>query len=299
MRRRGRPGERELADLTGRVALATCAEVPELDEDGPALLEALAKRGIEGVPGVWDSEHIHWDRFDLVVLRSTWDYAERLQAFLAWAGRLPRVLNPLPVITWNTDKRYLGTLADAGVPVVPTRFLEPGDRFDPPDRRFVVKPAVSAGGRRSASYHPTQQQAAGEHVGRLHAEGRPVMLQPYLDGVDDLGEKALLFLDGGYSHAIRKGALLADGRPPGEALYLEETIEPAQATALERDLAERVLSAIPFDASELLYARVDVVPDPEGAPLLLELELTEPSLYLGYGKGAVERLADGIAAALR
>jgi glutathione synthase/RimK-type ligase-like ATP-grasp enzyme len=299
VRWRGSAGERALADLTGRVALATCAEVPELDEDGPALLRALAGRGVEATPRIWDAPDVNWDRFELVVLRSTWDYAERLDAFLAWAARLPRVLNPLPVINWNTDKRYLGELADAGVPVVPSRFLEPGDPFDPPDDRFVIKPAVSAGGRRSASYHATEHLAADEHVRRLQAQGRRVLVQPYVEGVDSFGETALLFVNGGFSHAVRKGALLTDGRPSGEALYLAETIEAVEATALERDLADAALSALPFDASELLYARVDVLPGSEGAPLLLELELTEPSLYLGYAEGAARRLADGIAAALK
>src|ERR1700756_2624370 len=174
------------------VALATCAEVPDLDEDGPALLAALAARGIDGVPAVWDAE-VDWERFDLVVVRSAWDYAERREEFLSWAATLPRVLNPLPVLRWSTDKRYLADLEAAGVPVVPTRFLEPGEPLEAPPGRFVVKPVFSAGrrglssqkpvssagGRASARYEPEEAAAAAAHVEALHADGRAAMVQPH------------------------------------------------------------------------------------------------------------------------
>jgi hypothetical protein len=137
-----------------RVALANCAEVPDGDEDSPALVSALAERGVRARPVVWDDPSVDWQSFDLVIVRSTWDYAERRDVFLAWAESLPRVLNPLPVLRWNTDKHYLRELAGSGVAVVATTFLEPGERFQAPGERFVVKPAVSAGSRHSASYEP-------------------------------------------------------------------------------------------------------------------------------------------------
>ena len=282
-----------------RVALATCAEVPDLDEDGPALLAALERRGIEGVPAVWDEPAVEWRSFDLVVVRSTWDYAERRDAFLAWAESLPRVLNRPQVLRWNTDKRYLRELASAGVPVVPTRFLEPGDEFEPPAGRFVVKPAVSAGSRRSARYDANEAERAHEHVRRLQSEGRVVMIQPYLDAIDERGETAVVYLAGTYSHAVAKGALLRSGAAPGEALYLEETITAREPTAEERGLAEHVMHASTLPSSALLYGRVDLAPGADGRPVVLELELAEPSLFLGFADGAVERFADAIDAALR
>ncbi len=287
------------AYFSGRVALATCAEVPDLDEDGPALVESLERRGIEAAAAVWDAPDVDWTSFDLVVVRSTWDYAERRDAFLAWATALPHVLNPFAVLRWNTDKRYLRELAAAGVPVVPTTFLAPGDAFDAPPERFVVKPAVSAGSRDSASYEAGEAGRAREHVQRLGREGRTVMIQPYLTGVDERGETALVYLGGRYSHAVRKAPLLESGRPPGRQLFLEETIEPAQPTPDELAVAERALSALPFDRSELLYARVDLVPSSNGTPSLLELELTEPSLFLAFREQAADRLAEQIALALR
>src|SRR5262249_23702879 len=157
VRRRGRPGERPLAGL----ALATCAELPEGDDDAAPLIEALARRGVEAVSAVWDDETVDWSRFDLVVVRSAWDYAERRDDFLAWAWNVPHVLNPLEVLRWTTDKgRYLADLARVGVPVAQTTLVAPGQDFEPPERPFVVKPSVSAGGRSSGRFEPAEAGAA-------------------------------------------------------------------------------------------------------------------------------------------
>jgi glutathione synthase/RimK-type ligase-like ATP-grasp enzyme len=276
-----------------KLALATCSEVAEGDEDGPALIAALGERGIRATPEVWDDSRVDWAAFDLVVVRSTWDYAERRDAFLAWADSLPRVLNPPAVLRWNTDKHYLGELAGAGVPVVATQFIEPGQPFEPPHDPFVVKPAVSAGARHSARYEPGQSAEA--HVAKLHALGRTVMVQPYLDTVDEHGETALIHLGGSYSHAVTKAALLRPGAAPGDALYLEEDMRPTAPTGAELDVADRALAALASD--NLLQARVDLLPTDEG-PVVLEVELTEPSLYLGYAAGATGRFADAIADAV-
>jgi glutathione synthase/RimK-type ligase-like ATP-grasp enzyme len=266
------------------VALATCAEIPELEPDDRLLLPALAAYGIEGVPAVWDDHSVDWNGFDLVVLRSTWDYAERREQFLGWARSLPRVLNDVPLLEWNTDKEgYLTTLEAAGVPIVPTRFVPPGEQFAAPGEPFVVKPSISAGGRASARFEPAQDATA--LVGRIHAEGRTVMVQPFVDGL----ETALVYIAGEYSHALRRRVPLPAG---GErsVLYLEEELSAAEATAEERATAAEALACTP---GEPLYARVDLL---GGA--VLELELTEPSLYLEYGDSSVDRLARAVAATL-
>lgn len=268
------------------IALATCADVPDLDEDGPALLAALAARGVDAVPAVWDAA-VDWERFELVVVRSAWDYAERREEFLAWAAGLARVLNPLPVLRWSTDKRYLAELEAGGVPIVPTRFLEPGEPLAAPPGRFVVKPVFSAGGRASARYEPEEAAAAVAHVEALHGEGRAAMVQPHVDGVERAGEIALVYLGGRYSHAVRKRVALRRGEPDSPQLYLEEAVEAADPSAADLRVAEQALAAAPFD--DLLYARVDLVHDPE--PLVLELELAEPSLYLLYDGGSAARFA--------
>ena len=234
---------------------------------------------------MWDAE-LDWDAFDLVVLRSAWDYAERRDAFLAWARSLPRVLNEVPVLEWNTDKeRYLSDLAAAGVPIVPTRFVAPGAGLDEaPAEPFVVKPAVSAGGRSSAWFSPEEGDAARSLVARIHAEGRTAMVQPYLP---DASETALVYLDGAYSHALRRVVPLP---PAGErdVFYLDEELRPAVASALQREVAAAAVACAP---GELLYARVDLLGD-----AVLELEATEPSLYLAFGDAdAPARLAAAVA----
>jgi glutathione synthase/RimK-type ligase-like ATP-grasp enzyme len=242
---------------------------------------------VEAEPAVWDGD-VDWSRFDVVVLRSTWDYAERRDAFLSWARSLPRVLNPLPVLEWNTDKeRYLSDLAAAGVPVVPTKFVPPGAPLDPPGGAFVVKPAISAGGRSSARFRPDEAGAAQALVERIHGQGRTAMVQPYLGEVE---ETDLVYIDGAYSHALHRRVPLpaAGGR---NVLFLEEELRPAVVTDGDRVVAERALDAAP---GQLLYGRVDLV---GGA--VLELEIAEPSLYLSFGEGAAARLAAAISQRLR
>lgn len=276
-----------MGDLTSRrVALATCSEVAELEPDDRLLVAPLAERGIEAVPAVWDDPSLEWDAFDLVVLRSTWDYAERREAFLEWARSLPRVLNPVPLLEWNTDKqRYLTDLEAAGVPIVPTRFVPPGSTLDPPGHPFVVKPAVSAGGRSSAWFEPDEAHAAEALLARIHAEGRTAMIQPYLG---DAGETALVYIDGVYSHAVCRRVPLP-GADTRAVLYLDEEIGPAEATRVTRKTAEAALACAP---GEPLYGRVDLL---GGA--VLELELAEPSLYFSCGEGSAGRFAAAVAAA--
>jgi glutathione synthase/RimK-type ligase-like ATP-grasp enzyme len=251
------------------------------------------------VPAVWDDPAVDWDAFDLVVVRSTWDYPERRDAFVAWAQSVPRLANPAPAIAWNTDKRYLGELAAAGLPTVPTTFVAPGERYAAPDApELVVKPTVSAGARDTQRYAASETDAAAAHVRRLHATGRTAMVQPYLDGVDAAGETALLYLGGAFSHAIRKGPLLVPGGEPPGGLFAPEDIRPRQPSRDEQALADRVVAAMRDRWGQLLYVRVDLLPDPGGAPTIVEIELTEPSLFLSRAQGAPERLADAIAAAL-
>jgi glutathione synthase/RimK-type ligase-like ATP-grasp enzyme len=266
-----------------RVALATCAELPDGDEDFPPLIAALAAERIHSDAAVWDDAVVDWSSYDLVLPRSTWDYAERRDDFLAWAASLPRVLNPLSVLDWNTDKqRYLADLAAAGVPVVPTTFVEPGDELRPPDGPFVVKPAVSAGGRSSARFDGHEFDAAEALVARIHGESRTAMVQPYLG---DRDENAFVYIDGEYSHAVRRRVPLPAGGD-WDVLYLDEDIGPAEATGSEKDIAGAALACAP---ASLLYGRVDLMGD-----AVLELEIAEPSLYLTFGEGAANRFAKAI-----
>jgi glutathione synthase/RimK-type ligase-like ATP-grasp enzyme len=278
-----------------RVALATCAELPKLDADEPLLVDALHDLGVDAGPVVWDDADVDWHGYDLVVVRATWDYTRKRDAFLEWARRVPRILNPPDVLSWNTDKRYLREVPHA----IETTFIAPGETWRPDhDHEFVVKPTVAAGSRDAARYVPEDADRAEAHAAYLLSVGRDVMVQPYLHAVDDHGETALVYFDGAYSHAIRKGQMLHQGHGPSNALFVQEQIAARTPSDAERAVAEEILDALPWERHELLYARVDVIPGPDGAPRLIELELTEPSLFFTHAPGSADRLAERIVSRL-
>ena len=281
------------------VALATSTGWPDLDEDGALLIGALAELGVEAGPALWDDVTQDWAGYDLVVVRNTWDYFDRLPDFLRWCDRVPRLANPAAVLRWNTDKHYLRELADAGIAVVATTWYSPGDTFTPPLGEYVVKPAVSAGARDTARYGPTETAQAARQVEQLLAAGRDVMVQPYLAAVDSAGETSLLFFDGVFSHAASKAAILRPLVGVRQDINSRSYVSAATATPAQRAVAEQVLAAAVLVGGPLLYARVDLVPGDDGAPLLLELEVTEPSLFLTHAPGAAGRLAAAVAARVR
>jgi O-ureido-D-serine cyclo-ligase len=276
-----------------KIALVTAIAAFALDDDLAPLRDALVRAGASVAIVAWDDPTVSWGRFDVAVLRSPWDYTQRPLEFLAWCERVgtqTRLLNPLPVVRWNTDKHYLADLGAAGVPVVESVFIEPGgDAAAFPDyAEFVVKPAIGAGSRDTQRYGRAERAIAQAHARRLLDEKRSVLVQPYLDQVDASGETALVFFDGVFSHAIRKGPLLARGEGPTQALFATEDIVAREPGTAEFDVAHRALEAIPF--GRLAYARVDLLPSPDG-PRLLELELTEPSLFFAHAAGSADRFA--------
>jgi glutathione synthase/RimK-type ligase-like ATP-grasp enzyme len=285
-----------------RIALVTCRPGPEVsvDRDLPGLRDALAGAGADAVVVAWDDPRVRWNEFDLALIRSTWDYSWRAAEFLAWAqecGKATRLANPVDVVRWNADKRYLGDLAAAGVPTVPTRYLGPGDPADlPGDREYVVKPASGAGARFAARYTPGEREAAVRHLARMHAEGLTAMVQPYVRGIDARGERALQFFGGRLLHASRKAAVLAPGTPYDEKKVAHPGLEAWTPAEAELAVAERALAAVPGDP-ELLYARVDLVDGEDGGPLVMELELVEPNLFLFLHPGSTARVVEAVLAA--
>ncbi|MFG2438532.1 RimK family alpha-L-glutamate ligase [Streptomyces sp. NPDC048508] len=283
-----------------RIALVTYnpGEEPTVDRDLAVLRQALEDAGAEAAVVHWDDQDTDWAAFDLALIRSTWDYSWRLAEFTEWAercGGLTRLLNPARVVRWNTDKRYLGDLAEAGVPVVPTRYLAPGDAVElPGDREFVVKPTAGAGARYAARYTPKERETAVGQLARMHAEGLTAMVQPYLANIDVRGERALQFFGGRLLHASRKGAVLEPGTPYDGAKTPHPRLEAWEPTPAERAVAERALAAVPGGADSVLYARVDLVDGDDGQPLVMELELVEPNLFLFLHPGSLPVVVDAI-----
>lgn len=278
------------------IALITYEGLPELTEDDRRLLEPLRARGLRPHAVVWDDPRVDWERFRLGVVRSLWDYFLKPAAFLAWLERVaPRVelLNPPEVLRWNSHKAYLLEMAEQGLPVTPTVLCPRAERaslealvaargWD----TVVVKPAVSGGGRLTRRFARARLADEGQaHLESVLAEG-DALVQPFLPALHEGGERSYLFFDGVFSHAVDRPATMeAPGGVAPDGV-------PMVPRAAEVALSARVVAATPRPT---LYARVDVATGPDGAPLLQELEVIEPRLFLGASASAAERLAEAIA----
>jgi glutathione synthase/RimK-type ligase-like ATP-grasp enzyme len=262
--------------------IATCVELPEPDSDEGVLAAALATAGIAAVAVAWDDPAADWDAPIPTLLRTTWNYAQAPRAFLAWVDRAAAaapLINPADVVRGNVHKRYLLELAARGVPVVPTTLVERGQTCDlaaiaAPS--IVIKPEIGASSMATRRFAPTDP-AALAHLAAITAE-RAALVQPYVASVDDHGERALIWLDGELSHAVRKTPRFA-----GDA---ERVDGPHPIAADERAVAEAAVAPV---ADRILYARVDLVRDAAGQPMVMELELIEPSLYFRRCPGSVDR----------
>lgn len=281
------------------LALVTATSAKPHDSDLAPLVDTFARIDVPVTVACWDDPDVEWQQFDAVFVRSTWDYADRLDDFLTWLDattRATRVVNSADAIRWNIDKHYLSELAAAGVPTVPTTFVEPGEvmpTLDAAQSVWVVKPAVGAGS--NGAKRCTYDEVA-DHVALLHASGRSAMVQPYLHMIDEQAETPMVFIgDGGaleFDHAFRKAAILssADVARVGDLMAHEE-IRERSATADERALGVAVLASDVVGAlGPLAYARVDVAPTEQG-PVLMELELIEPSFYFDTSEGSADRAA--------
>ncbi len=285
----------------GSVALVTCREALGIDYDMPLLLEAVRAAGIEVDEVCWDDESIDWSTYKQVVIRSTWDYHRHHDEFMQWVravSSVSTISNSLDVIAWNTDKHYVAEVAEMGLPVVPTRFIEPSDTDWLDDVSMllatgdvVVKPTISAGSNDTERH--SNIDIAQKHISELLSAQRSVMLQPYLNDVDVESETGLVFIDGKFSHAFAKGALLAQAKNMTSGLYAEEEIVIRQPTDEQLLIGERAVKWLTSRFGKLLYARVDLLPTAYG-PVIIELELTEPSLYLLLHPDAATELANAL-----
>ncbi|HET7666979.1 MAG TPA: hypothetical protein VFK56_13110 [Mycobacterium sp.] len=264
-----------------RIVLAGCPQLVSGDGDDAGLVQALRQRGLHAKWLSWDDPETV--RADLVILRATWDYVERLEEFLTWTTTVPQLLNTPAVVAWNSDKRYLLDLARHGVPVVPSAVFAPGERVRLPSAEVVVKPAIGAGSVDAQRF--TDTNAALAHAAAMHKQGRSVLVQRYDGRVERDGETALVFLGGKPSHAFTKAAMLP---PQGQhakldatGTYAVETLAAAEPDFEVWDVGFAALDAaatrLNMTARDFLYARVDVIGDIDD-PRLLELELIEPSL---------------------
>jgi hypothetical protein len=266
-----------------KIAIATCAVKPEADPDEELLLARLREKGASVRMVAWDGPSPDVADDELCVVRSTWNYFEKIDAFLAWIDRVPRLLNPRSIIQGNVRKTYLRDLEARGVTIVPTMWAAENTDVATVMRdrgwdTVVIKPVVSAGSFSTRRFTIAEAPAAQAFLD--HA-GREMMIQAWMPAVDTSGERSLVWLDGHVSHAVRKSPRFADGH---------ESVTSVDVADDERAFAERVLE--PF-REHLLYARVDLVRDHDTLRLM-ELELVEPSLFLKQHPPALERFATAL-----
>lgn len=279
------------------IAIASATVLPLPDPDEAGLVAAIRGLGAEVRVLPWDDEAVDWAWADVVVIRSTWNYLHRRDDFVAWAervGRITRLHNPASIIRENTDKIYLSKLSEQGIPVVPTLWLErasdAGDAVTQTLARdwrdVVIKPRISAGSFQTQRFMLGDDGSLAEARSFLSEQlsQRAMMVQPYQARVDDTGERAIVVIDGDPMFCTRKSPRFASG-----------PLEVSAALAIEPDelaLASKILAGF----ERLLYARVDLVRGADGAPRLMELELTEPYLMLDRHPPALDRLARAIVA---
>lgn len=279
------------------IALATSAALPGLAPDDRLLLRALRARGLAADPVVWEDRLYDWSAATLCVIRSAWDYAYRRQEFLEWVERVAAAMplwNPAPVVVWNTHKRYLVDLAARGVPTVPTRVLSAGSRTTVRGLRahtgwqdLVLKAAVAQTGRYLMRLTADQEAEGQRHLDRL-LPSEDMLAQPFLPGVTGEGETSLVYVDGAFSHAAHKQPAAGDFRVHDD---YDGSLRSVRPSGTQLEVAGAALAAV---GAPVLYARVDLVPGSDG-PVVMELELVEPDLYLATAPGAAERLAAAIA----
>ena len=280
------------------LALATRSDLPTWEVDDRALHAELARAGVPFEQPVWDDPAVDWRRFDAVLIRTTWDYQERLPAFRAWARHVAvasRLFNPEPVVAWNTHKSYLRDLQRDGVPLAPTQWLGRGERPDVAAlvraagwREGFLKPCVGATARETLRFSVDADglRRAQAHVDRLLPQ-EDLMLQPFLPAVLARGEWSAVFVDGAITHCVRKVPVPGDYRVQDDFGAKDGPHEP---TAAERALALQAMAAVERRFGRLLYGRTDFLWDDAGGCVLTELELVEPSLFFRHGPAAAAAL---------
>jgi len=283
-----------------RILLLTAETLPHDDFETVLVADALAELGIDSDIVAWTSAELSALPADLAVIRTTWDYTQRLPEFLATLGGLSmRLVNDIGVVRWNSHKGYLSELAAAGIPTVPTVVFRSGSKIpgsvELPDfgtAELIVKPAVSAGGMGVGRFDSGSAEAAA-HL-RSILTSTDALVQPFQPEVLS-GERSLIYLGGFYSHAVRKLPTAGDFRVQER---FGGILGPHVVSPVELAVAAAALAAAPGEADCLAYARVDLI-GTDTAPLVMELELIEPELFLPRAPGSAERFASVIAAQLR
>ncbi|WP_246010526.1 ATP-grasp domain-containing protein [Hymenobacter perfusus] len=289
------------------IALVTCESLaqyaaPNVDDEDSLLTRYLRAQGHTVEPRIWSNPAVDWLRYDVVLVKSPWDYFDRVTEFYEWLDRMQqlgvRMLNPATTIRWNADKKYLLEMEQAGVRIVPTRLLPRGQAVEAAallaemgQEQLVIKPAVS-GGAKNTFVLTRQDTAVRQPLLTELLQHEDFLAQPFQARIQEEGEWSLLYYGGEYSHCVLKTPKSGDFRVQH---YLGGGIEPRQAPAHLRRAADDIVRRF---AAGCLYARVDGL-NQDGELLLMELELIEPFLYLASDDQALSRYETALRAMVK
>ena len=279
-----------------RIAIATCIDRPGLTPDDELLAPALASAGINWSAVPWNENGVDWTKFDGILIRSTWDYHEQLDAFLGWIGQIEKagvlLWNSPDALRWSVNKNYLRDLEAAGVPTIPTVWVQRGtDNVELPKimasngwTEVVVKPAISAGGRGLRRYDRNDAGLAGDE--QVEAARRSdLLIQPFLPEITR-GELSFILFDGTISHVVRKTPRPGDYRVQAKFGGSIELASP------DTSIMDQALVAASSRGKQL-YARVDGL-QIDGRLIVTEVELVEPDLFLHIDPEAASRLTNAL-----
>ena len=282
------------------IALVTTQAARGHDHDLDILTAALDAAHQKWQIVNWDDASIDWSQFSIAVLRSTWDYYARLDEFVAWVDLVSAqttLCNPAEIVRWNVDKRYLQEMSAHGIPVMATTFV--AQLIDITQELIaqdvIIKPVVSAGSNNTAR-HRNDPVAARAQLDHILSDAGVAMVQPYSPTIDSVGETGLVYLGGKFSHAFGKDAVFGEAEQVHNGVHVQEVITARTANPNEHLLGDSVMKFLinKFGVTPL-YARIDMVTNIDGVPEIMEVELTEPSLYLHLDAGSPERAATALA----
>lgn len=283
-----------------QVLLVTASNMPKQDQETQLLVKHLQSLGIDAKIVAWDDANVSWSKARLCIIRTPWDYFQRLDEFLQWVTYVETttaIWNPVEVVVWNSHKRYLIDLASKGLPTIPTVLIQQHEGRSVQDilgqqgwREFVIKPCVSIGAIGAGKYHVSDPQAQ-KHLDSLIKDG-DVLIQRFIPEIETEGEISLIFFEGEFSHSVRK-------RPTKGEYRVQDhhggSIEIYTPTKQDLDIAIAAIQAV---KPSVPYARVDMVPTTL-MPFIMELELIEPDLFFRFSEVALNRFARQIMTSLQ
>lgn len=279
------------------LAIASCADLPDWEQDDQLFINALKEKNIQYEVVAWDA-NIDWSQFDACLIRTTWDYQERFSEFTQWVKNVStqtKLFNSAEVLLWNSHKRYLKELEDSGIEIAPSEWLMQGGNYSVESlmkkrewTKGFIKPLIGANARECCRFDLTDEgiKKAQEHVDRLTPK-EDLVLQPYLESVEEFGETSGIFFDHEFSHGTRKVPVKGDYRVQDD--YGAKDY-PYELNEQEKAVAEKALAWVEQKYGRLLYARIDFLHDSDGNAFLNEMELIEPSLFFRHGGKKASKL---------